>query len=110
MSSSINWEQISLSIITEAGSAKSSAMEALQEAKVQNFELAKSKFAEANAQIANASHVHYEVIQQEAQGIQLDFKVLFMHAEDQLLTSQTLILLVGEMIEMYEKFSKSECK
>lgn len=98
----INWEQISFTIITEAGEAKSLAMEAIFAAKEKNFELAKTKIAESNKAIAKASHRHFEVIQKEAQGEQLDFKVLFMHAEDQLLTTQTLILLAKEIIDLHK--------
>lgn len=103
--SKINWEQVSFNIISEAGSAKSSAMEAIFAAKEGNFELASEKLKTANEELAHASHEHFEVITAEAQGEQLEFKVLFLHAEDQLLSTQTLVLLVGEMIEMYKKFS-----
>lgn len=104
--SKINWEQVSFGIITEAGSAKSSAMEGLYAAKEGNFELAAEKIKTANEEIGRASHMHFDVITAEAQGEQLEFKVLFLHAEDQLLSTQTLILLVDEMIQMYKRFGK----
>lgn len=101
----LNWEEISFGIITLSGSAKSNAMEALYAAKDGKFDEAKDKLALANKEIAEASHKHFEVIQLEAQGQQLEFKVLFLHAEDQLLTTQTLILLVGEMIELHARIA-----
>ena len=101
--SEINWEQVSFGIITEAGVAKSAAMEGLYAAKEGNYDLASEKLAFANETIGNASHMHFEVIQKEAQGEQLEFKVLFLHAEDQLLTTQTLILMVEEMIDLHKK-------
>ncbi|TCG11507.1 PTS lactose/cellobiose transporter subunit IIA [Mycoplasma todarodis] len=104
--SKIDFEQVSFRIITSAGTAKSAAMEALYFAKEQKYDEAQEKMDEANKEIADAAHAHMDVIVEEAQGIDHKFKVLFMHAEDQLLTSQTLILLVGEMIEMYKKFDK----
>lgn len=88
-----------------SGSAKSSAMEALYAAKDGNFKEADEKMNLANKEIGEASHKHFEIIQLEAQGMQLEFKVLFMHAEDQLLTTQTLILLVGEMIELHKRIA-----
>ncbi len=102
----IDWEKISFKIITKAGSAKSSAMEALQAIKEKDLKTCDEKIKQANKEIAEASHVHMDVITKEAQGQQLEFKVLFLHAEDQLLTTQTLILLVEEMIEIYKKFDK----
>ncbi len=102
----LDWEKISFSIITNAGSAKSSAMEALFAVKEKNYDLAEEKMAIANKEIAIASHAHMDVIVKEAQGEKLEFKVLFMHAEDQLLTTQNLILVITELIEIYKKLGK----
>lgn len=101
----LNWEEISFGIITTAGSAKSSAMEALFLAKEGKFSEADAKMQIADKEIADASHRHFDVIQLEAQGKQLEFKVLFLHAEDQLLTTQTLILLVKELIDIHKRIS-----
>lgn len=101
--SGINWEQVSFGIITEAGSAKSSAMEAVFAAKAGNYSEADEKMKQANEEIARASHMHFDVITAEAQGKQLEFKVLFLHAEDQLLSTQTLILLAQEIIDLHKK-------
>lgn len=100
--SNINWEQVSFGIITEAGSAKSSAMEAIFAAKQGDFSLAEEKMKSANDEIGRASHLHFDVITAEAQGEQLEFKVLFLHAEDQLLSTQTLILLAQEIIDLHK--------
>lgn len=106
MSNKLDWEKISFGIITSAGTAKSDAMEALYAAKEGNFKEAEEKLAQANKEIGEAAHMHFDVIQKEAQGEQLVFKVLFMHAEDQLLTTQTLILLVGELIDLHKEIKK----
>jgi PTS system cellobiose-specific IIA component len=81
-------------------------MEALYLAKKGKFEEAKVKMAESHKAIAIASHAHFEVIQKEAQGTQLEFKILFMHSEDQLLTTQTLMLLVEELIYIHKVIKK----
>ena len=104
--SKIDWETISLNLIVNAGSAKSCAMEALTLAKKRKFEEAKVKMQDANKLIAKASHEHFSVIQKESQGFQLKFKVLFMHAEDQLLTTQTLLLVIEELINIYKVIKK----
>lgn len=101
--SKIDWEKISMGIITEAGVAKSLAMEAIFHAKKGQMKEADAKLDEANKTIGKASHLHFEVIQEEAKGNQLEFKVLFLHAEDQLLTTQTLILLAKEFVDVYKK-------
>lgn len=104
----INWEQISFEIITDAGSAKSSAMEAIFAAKEKDFKTAAEKMKEANVEIGKAAHRHFDVITAEAQGQQLDYKVLFLHAEDQLLSTQTLILLAQEIIDLHKLLSEKK--
>ena len=44
---------------------------------------------------------HFDLVQKEARGEKLEFSILFMHAEDQLLTTATLKDVVTEMINMY---------
>lgn len=99
----IDWEKVSFGIITSAGGAKSSAMEGLHAAKAGKFDEAAKKLKEANKEIGEAAHMHFDVIQAEAAGEQLEFKVLFLHAEDQLLTTQTLILMAEEMVDMWKE-------
>lgn len=102
-SKEINWEEVSMSIITYAGTAKTKAMLAITEAKKNDFASAQKLLTEANKNIDIASHQHMDVITQEARGTQHLFKVLFIHAEDQLLTTQTLILMAKELIELYRR-------
>ncbi|AHI52588.1 PTS lactose/cellobiose transporter subunit IIA [Spiroplasma culicicola] len=103
MSNKINWEEVSMGIITHSGMAKSNAVLAIRAAKEKDFAKAEQLMADAEKEMINAHNAHMDVVVQEAQGIQHDFKVLFMHAEDQMLTTQTLMVLAQEMIEMYKK-------
>ena len=105
MATKIKWEELSFGIITKSGMAKSSAMEALYAAKKKDYKTADAKLKEANRDIAEASHLHMDVITEEAQGVNHQFKVLFIHAEDQLLTTQTLMLLIEELIDIYKKIN-----
>ena len=106
MNKIIDWEKISMNIIATSGEAKSYAMEAIYASKKGDFKESTSKMKLAEEKIAKASHMHFEIIQEEAKGKQLDFKVLFMHAEDQLLTTQTLIILAKELIDIHKKIRK----
>lgn len=99
-------ELASFQIIATVGGARSSVMEALREAREGNYEAASEKIEEANTFLAEAHKGHTGLIQQEAQGIQLNFSLLFMHAEDQLMTTITLRDIANEMIEMYKKINK----
>ena len=103
---SFTFEQLSevaFQIIAFAGEAKSDAMLAIYEAKVGKYAEAETKINLANEAINKASHQHFELIQAEAQGNKIEIPLLLMHAEDQLLTTQTLILLAQEMVDLYKK-------
>lgn len=95
-------ESIAMMIITFAGLAKSSALEALSYAKEGKFDLIEEKLEEASTNMKEASKVHFEGISADANG-ELAINILMVHAEDQLMSTDTLIILVKEMIDLYKK-------
>lgn len=53
-----------------------------------------------------AHHAHASLIQKEAAGEKSEFSLLLMHAEDQLMTTETLKIVAEEFIELYnDKFN-----
>ena len=98
--------EISFHIITYAGVAKSQAMLALYDAKAGDYEEAALKMKESHKNMIEAEKEHADLVQKEAAGETIQSPLLLIHAEDQLLTTQTLILMVEEMIEMYKNFKK----
>ncbi|MDQ7863456.1 PTS lactose/cellobiose transporter subunit IIA [Peribacillus frigoritolerans] len=48
-------------------------------------------------------HAHSGLIQQEASGQKVEFSLLLMHAEDQMMSAETINDLVAEMIRMYRE-------
>lgn len=97
---------ISFQIITFAGTAKSEAMMAIYDAKEGKFEEAESKIKEAEKNMIEAEKQHTDLIQSEAAGEKIHIPLLLMHAEDQMLTTQTLILMAKEFIDLYKKINK----
>lgn len=93
---------ISFNIITNVGTAKSLVMEALYAAREENYELAEEKLDEANKYFVEGHKIHGQLIQKEASGEKVNFSMIFMHAEDQLMSAETIATLVREMIEMYK--------
>ncbi|MGL4589438.1 MAG: PTS lactose/cellobiose transporter subunit IIA [Mycoplasmatales bacterium] len=87
-------------IIAEVGAAKSMYMEAIYAARENEFEKAENLIAEGNEMYSGAHKHHFEVVQKEAQGEDLPFSVIFMHAEDQLLTTEVIRTLAEEMISV----------
>lgn len=93
-------------IIATVGMAKSSYMEALELAREGHIEEAQAKVAEGREMFSEAHHHHLGLLQKEAQGEDLPFSLILMHAEDQLLTTESIELMISEMIIMYSKINK----
>ncbi|AGR41896.1 PTS lactose/cellobiose transporter subunit IIA [Spiroplasma diminutum] len=98
----INWENISMEMISCIGTSKSNAIMAIRAAKNQDFVKAKDLILEAEIEMSKAHNLHFDIVSREANGEKLDLKLLFLHAEDQMLTTQAMIDLGKEMIEMYK--------
>jgi len=103
MSAELNFEEISFQIIAYAGEAKSKAVLAIREAKNGNFTEAHNLIEKAESGIVTAEQAHMQVISEEANGTKITIPVLFMHAEDQLLTTQTLLIVAEEFIDVYKE-------
>jgi PTS system cellobiose-specific IIA component len=82
-------------------------VEALQAAKTSDFEQAEENLTEANQYFVEGHKVHASLIQKEAAGEAVEFSMLFIHAEDQLMSTETITTLVREMIEMYKKMEET---
>jgi len=94
-------EMISFQIISAVGTAKSMCMEAIAEAKKGNFEKADSLIEESKAMFLEAHKSHASLIQKEASGEKIEFSLLLMHAEDQLMTTEMLKLMAIEIIDLH---------
>ncbi|MDR1234759.1 MAG: PTS lactose/cellobiose transporter subunit IIA [Mycoplasmataceae bacterium] len=101
----INFEQVSLQVIAHSGDAKGKIMEALQNAKALKYEQATKLLQDAEKDLILAEKAHMEVVVKETQGDKLQIPLLLIHAEDQMLTTQTLLLVVQELIELYKKIN-----
>lgn len=96
-------EQISFQIISATGTAKSCFMEAIQCAKKNDFAGAKEKIAEGDAQMNEGHKIHFGLVQKEANGEHVDFQLLLMHAEDQMMAAETIRILALELIDLYQR-------
>lgn len=79
-------------------------MEALQEAKKKDFDAARQKITEAEAELLQAHKFQTQLIHAEAGGEKFDIPIILIHAQDHLMTAMTLKDLAVEMIEMREEF------
>lgn len=101
-------ELIAFEIISNVGMAKSLAIEALREARECNFVVAEDKLEEAKKFLLEGHHAHTSLIQKEAAGEKLDFSLIIMHAEDQLISAETIRDLAVEIIAMYKDLKNNK--
>lgn len=102
----VNIEKISVSameVITYSGMAKSCYMEALALAKQGDFSEADKKIEEGGAHFVEAHNGHMDVLQEEVNTEEPQISLLMTHAEDQLMSAETLKIVVLELIEIYRE-------
>ena len=95
-------ELIIFEIISTGGTAKGLAYEALAAAENGDFEEAEKLLKEADEALNQAHKVQTDIIQAEARGEHTEVSVLFVHAQDHLMTAIEARNLIEKMIKMYK--------
>lgn len=101
--------EVAMHIILAAGDARVAAGEAFAAAKKFDFEGARAKIEVANVKILEAHRAQTDVIQAEMGGQRHDLLLIFVHAQDTLMTIKTEVRLVAEMIDMFEILLNGRC-
>ena len=96
-------EQIVINLIVNAGSARSSAIEAIQYAKAGDIEKAEESLGNAKEAVNEAHHSQTEMIQAEIRGEKAPLSLLMVHAQDHLMTVMLLRDMVQNFINLYKK-------
>ncbi len=99
----LDWEQTLFTIILHGGNARSLAKEAAELAAEGNFEEAEAKLVEANDEQVKAHKIEAQIIRMEAQGEQVPFSILLIHALDLLLLSWAEIDNSEQFIKLYRR-------
>lgn len=98
-------EMVCFQIISFTGEAKSDYIQAMQAARAYDFDKAESLMKEGQKVFIEGHKAHGQLIQQEASGNSVEFSLLLMHAEDQLLGAETLQVVAEELIETYKQLA-----
>lgn len=100
-------EQIAFTMILYSGNARSTIREAIEVYKDGTFEDFDQLLSSARAQLQEAHQVHFSQVQKEASGEPTTLSLLLLHAEDHLMSTQTMLDLTTGLIELMEhKFSQ----
>lgn len=97
------FENICAELISYAGMAKSSYIEAIRLSKEKKIAEAMQELKSASEYTLKAHDVHFELIKSNynpSEGIE---KLLLIHAEDQLANNEVFEILSKEIIEIYSK-------
>ena len=96
-------EQIVINLIVNAGSARSSAIEAIQYAKAGDIEKAEESLGNAKEAVNEAHHSQTEMIQAEIRGEKAPLSLLMVHAQDHLMTTMLLKDTIRHLFNIYKK-------
>lgn len=98
-----NLEMLCFQLISNCGNARSCYVEAINQAKEKNFEEVEKLIAEGNECFNMGHKVHAQMIQAEAQGNGMNFSLIIVHAEDILMSAETLKIISENFIDVYKK-------
>lgn len=99
-------ELVAFQLISNVGEARSCLFEAMREAREENFEEAEKLMKDAEEALLRGHESHSSLIMKEASGEKVEFSLLLMHAEDQLMTTETLKGMANEVILTHKKYSQ----
>ena len=92
-----------MQIISNVGTARSSYIEAIQQAKGGNYDEAEKLIAEGDEAFAEGHDAHLKLLQKEAEGNNV-VMLLILHAEDQLMSAEGFKIIATELIDVYKRF------
>ena len=98
----------SFQIITFAGEAKASFMSAIRSARNGELDKARDEYERGTLQLIDGHKVHAKLLQHEAMGIDVKVSLLLVHAEDQLMNTETCKSNAEEFIYLYGRMVKAE--
>lgn len=99
-------ELVCFEIISAVGTARSLYIEAIRCAKNGDFEKAQELMDEGGQTFTEGHHAHAKLIQQEANGEKVEFQLLLLHAEDQLMSAESFGIIAKEFIDLYKTINK----
>lgn len=106
MVENLNYEEIIMTIIAHAGSARTLAMEAIKNAKNGDFENSHTNIEKSNQEFLKAHKIQTKLIEEEINGRKVDLSLLMVHAQDHLMNAMTVKELAEEFISIYKQINR----
>ena len=99
-------ELIAFNIIATVGTARSSYINAIDEAAEGNFEKAEELIKEGQEAFTRGHDAHAQLLVKTAQGEAVTMDLLLTHAEDQLMSAEAFGILAERFVTLYKKLAK----
>ncbi|AGF57027.1 PTS system cellobiose-specific IIA component [Clostridium saccharoperbutylacetonicum] len=93
-------EMIIMNIIINAGEAKAHAYDALEKVNDEMYEEADALMQKASESLELAHNAQTSLLQKEAAGEKTEITVLFVHAQDHLMTALTEKNLIEQIVKL----------
>ncbi len=101
-------ELIAFQIISTVGMARSYYIEAIDHAKKKDFESARLLIEKGQEMFNEGHKEHAKLIQMEASGEAMNYHMLLMHAEDQLMSAEAFGILAEQFMDVYGRLDALE--
>lgn len=100
--------EVSMQIILHAGDARTFTSEALKAAKAFDFDTANNLIIQAEENITKAHKAQTNVLQLATSGAEIEYSLLFAHAQDTLMTIISEINISKELISILKIIKNEE--
>ena len=100
--------QVAMQVITYAGMAKSSYLEALKYYRENDQTAYEQSLSNGDESFTQAHEAHLQLLQQEMNTQEPQITMLMAHAEDQLMNAETTKIMAEEIIKLSLRIKKLE--
>lgn len=98
--------QTAMKIILHAGDAREKTMDALKALDTFDIENAKELLKQANEAIVQAHQVQTDALQAESRGEELEYSILFSHAQDICMCASSELNVAMHLVDLFEVIDK----
>jgi PTS system cellobiose-specific IIA component len=98
--------QVAMQIILSAGNGRAEVKKGLVAMENGTFDEARTRLEQANREIAKAHHAQTDIIQGEAQGEDMPFMILFIHAQDTLMTAKSELNIAERLLAITQNLER----
>lgn len=98
-----NLETLLMQMISYSGDCKSLCIEAMNSFRDEDFNQAASLLEEAEKSLLRAQRIHAQILSTFVRNEEMKINLFVVHAEDQMMSSETILSVVKGMLKILDK-------